>query len=203
MLNLIRRDYILLKWQILIFIPFVLFFIFFGDHLDPAFIFLIASFYISFSTYTYDEKAETNRLLNSLPYTRKEIIASRYLGGMVHMIVAIAFTSALLFIFNKPYTVTDIAISSALFLVFASLFFPLFYVIKKGFFTPVVIISFLVISFIGPPIASFFANHVTAVTNFINNLSVPALYSGSVLVSMFIYAVSWGISVIIYERKAF
>lgn len=78
MFHLIKRDVILQKKQLLIFIPFILFFIFMDVH--PVLTFLVASVFIPFNTYAYDEKAETNILLNSLPYTRKEIIASRYLG---------------------------------------------------------------------------------------------------------------------------
>ncbi|WP_128895236.1 ABC-2 transporter permease [Longirhabdus pacifica] len=194
MLNLIWREYILFKQSMLFFIPFILFLTFFYDGFHTAVIFLGGSFAISFNSYAYDEKAETDILLNSLPYTRKEIIASRYLGGIVHMIVSIAFTSALLFIFNKPYTVTDIAISIALFLVFASLLFPLFHVIKKGYFLTVAVNSFLLITIPGSKVRSFVANLVTAVTEFT---------SGAMLAAMLIYAVSWGISVIIYERKEF
>ena len=80
MFNLIRRDVILQKRQLLFFIPFILFFIFTNSH--PVLTFLVASIFIPFNAYAYDEKAETNVLLNSLPYTRKEIIASRYLGAV-------------------------------------------------------------------------------------------------------------------------
>ena len=48
----------------------------------PVLTFIVASVFIPFNTYAYDEKAETNILLNSLPYTRNEIIASRYLGAV-------------------------------------------------------------------------------------------------------------------------
>src|SRR5690625_7695346 len=73
MFNLMRRDLIIQKWQLLVFIPFILVFILTNSH--PILTFLVSSFYIPFNAYYYDEKAETNILLNSLPYTRKEIIA--------------------------------------------------------------------------------------------------------------------------------
>ena len=65
MFNLIRRDVIIQKRQLLIFIPFILIFIISDKH--PALIFLVASIIIPYNTYTHDEKAETNILLNSLP----------------------------------------------------------------------------------------------------------------------------------------
>ncbi|SKC12866.1 ABC-2 family transporter protein [Lysinibacillus sp. AC-3] len=73
MLNLIRRDVILQKKHLLVFIPFILVFVIFDT--SPVLVFLVASIFIPFNTYGYDEKAETDILLNSLPYTRKEIIS--------------------------------------------------------------------------------------------------------------------------------
>ena len=131
MFNLIRRDVILQKRQLLLFIPFIVFFIIMDA--NPALIFLVASLIIPFNTYAYDEKAETNILLNSLPYTRTEIIASRYLGAIIYMVLAIGVTSLTLFAFNKPFTMTDIAIGSGLFLLFAAFTFPLFYIFKPGY----------------------------------------------------------------------
>ncbi|MEH6942988.1 ABC-2 transporter permease [Bacillus sp. JJ722] len=201
MFNLIRRDVILQKRQLLIFIPFILFFIFMGVH--PALTFLIASIFIPFNTYAYDEKVETNMLLNSLPYTRTEIIASRYLGAIVYMVLAIGVTSLALFAFNKPFTMTDIAIGSALFLLFAAFTFPLFYILKPGHISTIVMISFLTLAFIGPKIVLFLAEHLTTITDFIVNLSVPVLYTGATLVVLAVYVISWGATTVIYQRKAF
>lgn len=201
MFNLIRRDVILQKRQLLLFIPFIVFFIIMEA--NPALIFLIASLMIPFNTYVYDEKAETNILLNSLPYTRTEIIASRYLGAIIYMVLAIVATSLILFAFNKPFTMTDIAISSSLFLLFAAFTFPLFYIFKPGYIFPVIMITFLLLAGIGPNIMLFLAAHLTPVTDFIFNLSVIALYTGATLGIMIVYVISWGITNIIYQRKAF
>ncbi|MED4531581.1 ABC-2 transporter permease [Metabacillus fastidiosus] len=201
MFNLIRRDVILQKRQLLLFIPFILFFIIMGAH--PALTFLIASIFIPFNTYAYDEKAETNILLNSLPYTRTEIIASRYVGAVIYMGLAIGVTSLVFFAFNKPFTITDIAIGSSLFLLFASVTFPLFYIFKPGYIFPIVMISFLLLAGIGPASVTFLAEYLTVITDFIVDLSVPALYTGATLIIVVVYVISWGITTVIYQRKAF
>ncbi|MBD3861566.1 ABC-2 transporter permease [Bacillus sp. 28A-2] len=156
-----------------------------------------------FNTYAYDEKAETNILLNSLPYTRKEIIASRYLGAVFYMIIAIGLTSAALFSFGKLFTVTDIAIGSGLFLLFAACTFPFFYILKPGYITTAVIIGFILLSAIGPPIVAYLAEQFSAITDFVLNLSIPMLYTGSAVLVMLIYLMSWGLSTAIYQRKVF
>lgn len=201
MFNLIKRDLILQKKQLLFFIPFILVFIMMDKH--PALTFLVASIFIPFNAYAYDEKAESNILLNSLPYTRTEIIASRYLGAIVYMISACGLTSLTLFLFNKSFTMTDMAIGIGLFLMFAAFSFPLFYILKPGYITTVLIISFLVLTAVGPTIATFLAEHLTAITDFIVSLSVPVLYSGTALLIIVLYAASWGVSTTIYQRKVF
>lgn len=201
MFNLIRRDVILQKKQLFVFIPFILVFVIMGA--PPFLIFLVASIFIPFNTYAYDEKVETNILLNSLPYTRFEIIASRYIGAIVYMILSIGVTSLALFAFDKHFTITDIAIGSGLFLLFAAFTFPLFQIFKPGYITTVVLISFILLTWIARPIARFVAEHLTVINDFILNLSMPALYTGATLVILVVYLISWGITTIIYQRKAF
>ncbi|MCM3716472.1 ABC-2 transporter permease [Alkalihalobacillus oceani] len=201
MFNLIRRDLILQKKLLLIYLLMVVFFIMMDKH--PAFTFLIASILIPFNTYTYDERAETNILLNSLPYTRKEIIASRYLGAIAYMGVGMAVASVALFVFNKPFTLTDMAIGGGLFLVFASFTFPMFYIFKPGYISTVVLISFLVLSAVGPSVFMFFAERLTIITHFIASLSMPVLYMGATAVIIVVYAVSWSVTTVIYQRKVF
>lgn len=200
MFNLIRRDAILQKRQLFVFMPFILFFIVMNT--DPAFIFLVASIFIPFNAYAYDEKAETNVLLNSLPYTRKQIIASRYLGAIVYMGLSIGVTSIALFVLNKPFTISDVAIGSGLFLAFVALTFPLFYIFR-GSITPVILITFIVLTGAAPPLVTFLAEQLPTFTDFVMSLSTPALYMGLASVIVLLYAVSWSITTFIYQRKAF
>ncbi|MCS5501341.1 ABC-2 transporter permease [Lysinibacillus sp. A4] len=201
MLNLIKRDVILQKRQLLLFIPFILVFILLGA--PPVLIFLVASIFIPFNTYAYDEKVETNILLNSLPYTRTEIIASRYLGAIVYMILSICVTSLALLAFNKHFTISDIAIGSGLFLLFAALTFPLFQIFKQGYITTVILISFILLTWISRPIALYMNEHLTTIIDFVDNTTVTVLYTGATLFIMLIYIISWGITNFIYQRKAF
>lgn len=201
MFNLIRRDVILQKKQLLFFIPVILVFIIAGA--PPILTFLVASIFIPFNTYAYDEKVETNILLNSLPYTRKEIIASRYLGAIVYMILAICVTSLALFVFDTPFTMTDIAIGSGLFLLFAALTFPLFQILKPGYITTVVLASFILLTWATRPIGLFVNEHLTEIIDFIVSLSVPTLYTAATLIVVGLYLTSWGVTTVIYQRKAF
>lgn len=168
----------------------------------PTLIFMVASIIIPFNAYAYDERAETNILLNSLPYTRKEIIASRYIGALVYMGLSTGLVSLGLFVFDKSFTMKDMAIGSGLFLTFVALTFPLFYIFR-GKISTVIMISFIVLAAILPHIISFFAKHLPTITDFIVSLSTPALYTGVTAVIVLLYAVSWSVTTVIYQRKAF
>jgi ABC-2 type transport system permease protein len=159
--------------------------------MSSAFIFVVASIFIPFNTFGYDEKTETNILLNSLPYTRKEIIASRYLGAIVYMIFSIAVTSLALWVFNKPFTMTDIAIGIGLFLLFVALSFPVFYIFKPGYLIHVVLISFILLAGIGPHLVQFLIEHVTAFNHFLVNTPASTLYTAAAVGIIVIYGISW------------
>lgn len=195
MLNLIRRDAILQKRQLIVFLPFILFFIVMG--MDPIFIFLVASIFIPFNAYAYDEKAETNILLNSLPYTRRKIIAARYLGAIVYMALSVGIASLVMFILNKPFGLTDIAIGTGLFLFFAALTFPLFQIFKPGYITTVLIAVFIVSTWAIQWVISNAMEHLTAFMDFITQVSAPALYGGAAFIILAAYAASWTVSTVI------
>lgn len=201
MFNLIRRDVILQKKLILTFIPFILFFIMMDSH--PVLIFSVASIFIPFNAYAYDEKAEANILLNSLPYTRNEIIASRYLGAVIYMILAIGGTCLALLAFNKAFTIEDMAMGGGIFLAFAAFTFPLFYIFKPGHITTVLMITFVLLTGMGPHLLNLIAEDLSLITGFIASLSNPALYTGAAVIILALYGISWGVTTFIYQRKAF
>lgn len=119
------------------------------------------------------------------------------------MVIAIGLTSAALLVFGKLFSLSDIAIGSGLFLLFAACTFPLFYILKPGYITMAVIIGFIVLSAMGPPVVLYLAEQFSGLTNFIMNVSIPVLYTGSALLIMLFYLLSWGLSTVIYQRKVF
>ncbi|MDV2581899.1 ABC-2 transporter permease [Alkalibacillus haloalkaliphilus] len=200
MFNLIKRDLILQKKMMLIFIPFILFFIIMGT--STTLIALVASVFIPFNAFYYDEKAETNILLNSLPYTRKEIVASRYIGAVVYMFLAIGLTSLILLVFNQSFTLNEIAIGATMFMLFAALTFPIFYIFKPGYLMIVVLISFFVFLFIIENAIPYVMENFTVLTEFVLSLTTGELYILGTLTILVIYGVSWLASTIIYQQKA-
>jgi len=201
MINLIKRDAIIQKYQLYIFIPFILFFVYMDTH--PVIIFLVASIFIPFNAFAYDEKAETNILLNSLPYTRKEIIAARYLGALVYMLISVGLTAIALLIFNKPFTIEQMGFGISMFVIFAACSFPLFNILKQGYISLVLLISFLFLVGIVPKWVDKLLPNIPAITRFITDLSSSVLYGSVLLFTLILYITSWMLSTYLYQRKAF
>lgn len=199
MINLIRRILIVQKWQLYIYIPFILFFII--SNVPPLLTFLVASTFIPYNAFTYDEQAETDMLLNSLPYTRREIIASRYIGAIIYMILSIVITSGFLYLFQKPFTVSDILMGAGLFLIFAALTFPVYVLVKQGNITLFLLVGFLLSVWLIRPVVSFMTEKFPNLTGLVTSLSNTTLYAASSVLVVFLYSISWGISTMMYERK--
>lgn len=203
MFNLIKKDFVIQKTQILLFIPFIMFFAIFADHMSPAFIFLMAGTYIPLNGYIYDERVESNILLNSLPYTRKDIVAAKYIGAIAYMILSIGIAGIILYVFNYDYTIRDIAIAAGLFLIFVAFAFPLFNILKPGYIGIAILIGVLFCAVVVPPIFRFLAEHLTTITDFLTSLSTTTLYLSGAAISISLYLISWMVSQFIYQRKVF
>lgn len=201
MVNLIKRDLIVQKWQLLFFIPFILVFVI--ADIPPVLTFLVSSIFIPFNTLTYDERADTDILLNSLPYTRKEIIASRYLGAIVYSALSIGLVSFLLFLFQRSFTVKDILIGVGMFLLFVAISFPIYFFVKHGNVTLFLLIGFLVIAWLSGPIVSFIMKHFPEFVNYVISLSEFHMFLLGFVIVVIFYILSWIITAFIYERKVF
>ncbi|WP_156858086.1 ABC-2 transporter permease [Oceanobacillus sp. AG] len=203
MFNLIRKDFVIQKTQILLFIPFIMFFAIFADHMSPAFVFFLASTYIPLNGYIYDEQVESNILLNSLPYTRKEIVAAKYIGALAYMILSIGIASIILYLFNYEFMIRDISIAIGLFFIFSAFAFPLFYILKPGYIGAVVLVGVIITAVVLPPFFRFLAENLTVITDFLTSLSTITLYLSGAVISIMLYLTSWMVSQFIYQRKVF
>ncbi|WP_080875650.1 ABC-2 transporter permease [Oceanobacillus timonensis] len=203
MINLIRRDLIIQKFQLYLFLPCILVFIFAGSHMSAFVIFIFAGFFIPINAYSYDEKVETNILLNSLPYSRTQIVASRYIGAIFYMAACIGSTTALFHVFNRPFTWADAAIGAGITLILFALAFPLFYLLKPGHIGTAVVIGIVLLAILSGPATRFIGEYVTPVADFFANTSTVTLYGSGLGIIAVLYAASWLCSHVIYQRKAF
>lgn len=197
MVNLIKRDIILQKKLLIFFVPFIIFFIYLGA--SPFLTLVVSAFYIPFNALAYDEQTDTDKLLNSLPYKRKEIIASRYVGTIIFMLVSFILVALLMFMFNESFSVNDILMASAAFLVFVSITFPLFHIFEQGNISTIIIIVFIVSIILLNVLSELLMQFPSLLELMNDTLFISALTIGSLI----IYGMSWMLSYRLYLRKNF
>lgn len=98
MFNLILKDIILQKKTLAA--SFLVLCVYLMLDISPIWVGVVFSIVISMYAFSIDEKSSIHMLLNSLPYTRKEIVSSKY-------IVVVLFTSmvaAAIFIVTSSFT---------------------------------------------------------------------------------------------------
>lgn len=203
MLNLMKKDLIIQKTQLMVFIPLILVFVNFADNFSPIFILILTSIFIPMNAFMYDEQAESNILLNSLPYTRKEIVASRYVGGIVYLILTMGVVAGVMYFFDFSFGIRDIVIAAILSLIIFGLAFPFFYIIKPGYIGIVALVGIIVSAIIYQPVLDFLSENLTSLIDFVTSFSTSTIYLGSAGIAIVLYLISWLVSQLIYQRKTF
>lgn len=204
MVNLILKDILIQKKIILLYIVTIILYLLIDVSLVRiGFIYSLVFITMSFS---YDEKDNANILLNSLPYTRKEIVSSRYIGSLIYTSLIIIITYLGNFFLNGKETLflwKDILIIIGLVMVAMSFILPICYKFKTQslmiaagtlFGIYMVIIKYLFPSLndtLREPIQKFLT------------LQETQMYFVAILTIIILYVGSWLLSIRIYTRKVF
>ncbi|MGE8000711.1 ABC-2 transporter permease [Lysinibacillus sp. NPDC093190] len=204
MVNLILKDILIQKKMILFYIATIILYLL----IDVSLVrigFLYSLVFITMS-FSYDEKDNANILLNSLPYTRKEIVSSRYIGSLIYTSLIIIITYLGNFFLNGKETLflwKDILIIIGLVMVAMSFILPICYKFKTQslmiasgtlFGIYMVTIKYLFPSLndtLREPIQKFLT------------LQETQMYFVAILTIIILYVGSWLLSIRIYTRKAF
>lgn len=204
MVNLILKDVLIQKKLILIYIATIILYLF----IDVSLVkigFLYSMAFIT-QTFAYDEKDNANILLNSLPYTRKEIVSSKYIGSLVYTSLIIFITSIGDFFLNGKEVLflwKDILLIIGLVMVTLSFILPIFYKFKTQSLMIAVGALFgiyiLIIKFLSP---SLNATLRESIQKFMT-LQETQMYFVAILTIIILYVGSWLLSIRIYARKVF
>ncbi|MGM7636977.1 ABC-2 transporter permease [Bacillus sp. Hm123] len=202
MFNLIRKDIILQKTTLMILLPIL----FMCSALASSSIWvgIVFSLSIIMTTFTIDEKSEINSLLNSLPYTRKEVVSSKYIGTFIFTFIVVftIFTENL--IIHREITAwKDIMFIVSVVMVSVSLMFPFSYQFKTRYLhiggLVLVGICMVVINTLIPNWLDIIRENVQILLS-IQNVNVYLLIMFSIII---LYVCSWLLSIRIYNKKVF
>lgn len=203
MFNLMKKDFILQKRLLIVYIILLIFYL----RADFSIVFsvvMISSLFVMNSHY-YDEKDKANILLNSLPYTKKEIVSSKYIEALLSAVIVILIyfigqyivDSSLVFSFKQ---IIPCFLGTMLFTAF---YLPFFYKFTQQYllvaFSALVVIGIIT----ARPIQEFVMANFEETIQLLQNLATIQLYGIMTILVIFIYVISWLLSIKIYSNKAF
>lgn len=201
MFSLVRKDLILQKSSILL-LPVLCAYLAFNTSI--LWIGIVFSIVISLNSFSTDEKSPIHILFNSLPYTRKEIVTSKYISAFIFTaMVAIAIFIGNYFINGMIVDWKVFVLMFGIVLSVISVIFPLSY----KFTSNQLLMVSLVLSGIFLVAVNFFVkNWIDQIRAFIGWLlalegnQIYFMMAGAVFI---LYAGSWLLSMYIYKKKVF
>ncbi|WP_107923798.1 ABC-2 transporter permease [Lysinibacillus parviboronicapiens] len=204
MYSLIRKDFLLQKHIVLLYIAILLLFSLFVE--ASVYVGFIFSLSFIMSACSLDEKDNINILLNSLPYTRKEIVASKYIGALLFTLLFVIVMYVGDFLVNGNnglLLLKEVMLILGLVMITTSFLLPFLYKFKMQYLhmamVGVVVIYLLTISFFIKNLHDV----IRALTLKILALQEIQLYFFAMLIIVILYIGSWLLSIRIYERKVF
>lgn len=204
MINLILKDVLIQKKIILFYIATIIIYLLAGV---PSLIplgFLYSVIFI-LNAFAYDEKDNANMLLNSLPYTRKEIVSSKYIGSLIFTTIFVFMIYAGDFLINGNgglFIWKEMLFIIGLVMVAISFMFPISYKFKTHY----LLIALGVL--LG--IYMFTISLLVPINDILRELARKFLtlhetqmYSIAIITTVILYIGSWLLSIRIYEKKVF
>ena len=202
MLNLILKDILLQKKILIILLVALVVYLLLGN--STIWVGIVFSIALIMNAFLSDEKSTVNFLLNTLPYTRKEIVSSKYAGAIVFMLMV------LLTIFIGNWIIhgeivpwTQFVLISSIVAVFISIAFPFSYLLKSQYLLIASILAFVVYMVI---LNSFIPNlndRIRELTHTILSYNTSFVTILMVVSVGILYMFSWMLSIKIYCKKVF
>lgn len=200
--NLIRKDILLQKTTLLILLPMLIVYLF----LENSIIYggILFSIAIIMNAFSVDEKSSIHMLLNSLPYTRKEIVSSKYMGALVFigMVVFTIFVGNAL-IHQELMIWKDILFIVGLVMVAISLLFPFSYKFKSQYMFIGGLVLLVIYLAVIPLIIPNVNDQIRGFVHEVLTLPTTQFYLFIGLSVIVLYACSWLLSIRIYGKKVF
>ncbi|MFJ7973868.1 ABC-2 transporter permease [Psychrobacillus sp. NPDC096389] len=202
MWNLIRKDIALQKKTLMILLLPLFAYLFLGS--STIWIGVLFCIALIMQGFSMDEKSSSNLLFNSLPYTRKEIVSSKYIGACVFIFLVLAtiFIGNLI-IHKEMIQLEQLLFTMSIVMLFISFAFPFSYLLTSQYlmiaFAVLFVLYFIIVNMFIPNLNDRIRELVHTVLSLDNSL----FYLIVVVSVLLIYILSWMLSIRIYSRKVF
>jgi ABC-type transport system involved in multi-copper enzyme maturation permease subunit len=200
MKGLILKDLKVLRQQASVYLAIILMWLVLSivNH-DASFlggVMIIFSVMIIITTMAYDEKAKWDRYALTMPLSRKDVVASKYLLGLLNIILSVALFMVVSLVFPMETAETWLVALSffSLGLIFLSVILPVMF--KFGVEKGRLIMTAVVLA---PVVLAFFLSKINV--NMPDEALIEKLLYLSPVIAIIIMLVSVGISLSIYLHK--
>lgn len=202
MLQLIKKDIVIHKLSWLIYMAMIAIFIYAGN--DIIFIAALMSAVITMYVFYADEKANGHRLWNALPFCRSEIVGARYVSLIVNMAICILFIMGIEFIAAGGLGAVfwkEILGGLVLVLISSAVFFPLFYLLSQRNVVFIFLVLYILLVIGGAHFLYYLYVDYIHTSIIPRTFSETQFFSFGILLALFFYGISYGISMKIYRNK--
>ncbi|WP_332645850.1 ABC-2 transporter permease [Lysinibacillus sp. 54212] len=212
MFKLIRKDIMIQKTNFILLLPFLFVYLMIGT--SSIWLGVLCSIVIITSAFNIDEKPSINNFLNSLPYTRKEIVCSKYIGAIIFSLIIVSTVIiGNLIIHGERIDWKESLLVVSLVLIFVSFSFPFSYKFKSQYLLPgffiLFVLSMVIVNFVVPKIAPNYKDKmdlqqkVEWFAHKLFSMQDGQLYLLFTMIVLVVFGCSWLLSIRIYSKKAF
>lgn len=171
---------------------------------SPLFVGIVFGIVMAVNLFAIDEKKSAQLLLNSLPFTRKEIVSSKYIAAFLYIMCIIATISVLHLIVNQAipnmYHLLMIGIMS---LLAVAIFYPFAYRFSSKYFTFLFIGIFAAYLLCVRLFIPNINDQIRAFVGYLSSASQPMIFAYILVATVIFYSISWLLSIRIYSKKVF
>ncbi|MEW9676975.1 ABC-2 transporter permease [Lentibacillus sp. L22] len=202
MLQLIKKDLAIHKFLWIIYFAMLIFFIAFDK--DAIFIITLISAYLMMDAFYADEQANGHRLWNALPFTRSEVVSSRYAGLLVITFICSSAVMVLELIFKAGWNMSlwkEVVGSVVLMMFLGALCFPVFYWISKQKVIFTLLILYVLLHIAGSYAFYYLYLYLLDTRIVPQVLSNGQLFGSGFVIAICLYLLSWRLSITIYKRR--
>jgi ABC-type transport system involved in multi-copper enzyme maturation permease subunit len=163
------------------------------------------SWFFIMSIAAQEEKNDSHILINSLPVSRKQVVAAKYLFSILAGLVFIGIALMVHPLFNLSSQGTnmfDAVLTMAATGWFAAIYFPMYYWLGPRFVQISMFILFILVFAILPPVFNLGIKHdFWGLGDWLRSASLNILAVILLLLTAIVLLGSWALSARIYERK--
>lgn len=202
MLQLIKKDIAIHKFQWLLYLAMLLFFMLLDK--DAIFIIALMSAIITMNAFFADEQANGHKLWNAMPFTRSEIVSARYSSLLVVTVISMSTVMMIEPILNGGWDVSiwkELVGGVVLIMLSGALCFPIFYWLSQRSVIFVLLILYILLVIAGAYSFYYLYLYLSDTLIIPQALSDGKLFGFGFVIALCLYMLSWRLSIKIYKNR--